>query len=92
MIVLNSNNYLDWKIKMEGLLIVKDPYELIDRKEIATGVVNLIRRFFIERQWQWWDSLKFSLGGSAFGEGVHLRLAGKSFISEFNGSYFKVEG
>mgnify|MGYP000117209794 CR=1 FL=1 len=33
MIVLNSHNYSDWKIKMEDLLIVKDLYEVIDRKE-----------------------------------------------------------
>ena len=40
MIVLNSNNYSDWKIKMEDLLIVKDLYEPIDRKEIPTGVIE----------------------------------------------------
>ena len=38
--MLNSNNYLDWKIKMDGFLIVKDLYELIDRKEILMGVVE----------------------------------------------------
>ena len=36
MIVLNSHNYADWKIKMEDLLIVKDLYESIDRKDIPT--------------------------------------------------------
>ena len=30
MIVLNSHNYANWKIKMEDLLIVKDLYEPID--------------------------------------------------------------
>ena len=40
MIVLNSQNYADWKIKMEELLIVKDLYELIDRAEIPTGVLE----------------------------------------------------
>ena len=38
MIVLNSHNYADWKIKMEDLLIVKDLYEPIDRKDIPIGV------------------------------------------------------
>ena len=40
MIVLNSQNYADWKIKMEDLLIVKDLYEPIDRAEIPKGVVE----------------------------------------------------
>ena len=35
--------------------------------------------------------LKYSLGGSAFGEGVRFRLAGKSAISEFKDCCFKVE-
>ena len=38
MIVLNSQNYADWKIKMEDLLIVKDLYEPIDRVEIHRRV------------------------------------------------------
>ena len=37
MIVLNSQNYADRKIKMEDLLIVKDLYEPIDRAEIPRG-------------------------------------------------------
>ena len=37
-IVLNSHNYFDWKMKMEELLIVKDLYEPIDREEIPTRV------------------------------------------------------
>ena len=41
MIVLNSQNYVDWKIKMEDLLIVKDLYEPIDKVEIPTGVLEL---------------------------------------------------
>ena len=40
MIVLNSHNYANWKIKMEDLLIVKDLYELIDRKDIPTGIIE----------------------------------------------------
>ena len=40
MIVLNSQNYADWKIKMEDLLIVKDLYEPIDRAEIPKGVLD----------------------------------------------------
>ena len=40
MIVLNSHNYSDWKIKMENLLIVTDLYEPIDRKDIPTGVME----------------------------------------------------
>ena len=40
MIVLNSHNYSDWKIKMENLLIVRDLNELIDRKDIPTGVIK----------------------------------------------------
>ena len=40
MIVLNSNNYSDWKIKMEDLLIVRDLYEPIDRREIPTGAIE----------------------------------------------------
>ena len=39
MIFLNSHNYSDWKIKMEDLLIVRDLYELIDRKDIPIGVI-----------------------------------------------------
>ena len=38
MIIMNSHNYVDWKIKMEDLLIVKDLYEPIDRKDIPIGV------------------------------------------------------
>ena len=38
MIVLNSHNYADWKIKMEDLLIVRDVTEPIDKKDIPTGV------------------------------------------------------
>ena len=32
MIVLNSHNYYDWKIKMEDLLIVRDLFEPIERE------------------------------------------------------------
>ena len=34
MIVLNSQNYADWKIKMEDLLIVKDLYEPIEQRSV----------------------------------------------------------
>ena len=48
MIVLNSQNYVDWKIKMEDLLIVKDLYEPVDRADIPRGVLvsewNLLNR------------------------------------------------
>ena len=40
MIVLNSSNYSDWKIKMEDLLFVKDLYEPVMKKEIPTGVIE----------------------------------------------------
>ena len=40
MMVLNSHNYADWKIKMENILIVKDLYEPIDREEMPTGVLE----------------------------------------------------
>ena len=40
MIVLNSQNYSDWKIKMEDLLIVKDLYEPIEKEERPNGVVE----------------------------------------------------
>ena len=40
MMILNSQNYVDWKIKMEDLLIVKDLYEPINRAEIPKGVVE----------------------------------------------------
>ena len=40
MIVLNSQNYADWKIMMEDLLIVTDLYEPIDRAEIPTRVLE----------------------------------------------------
>ena len=38
MIVLNSQNYSDWKIKMEDLLIVKYLYEPIEKEDIPRGV------------------------------------------------------
>ena len=41
MIVLDSHNYSYWKIKMENLLIVRDLYELIERKEIRIEVVQI---------------------------------------------------
>ena len=41
MIVLNSQNYADWKIKMEDLLIVKDLYEPIDKAKIPTGGIRV---------------------------------------------------
>ena len=41
MMVLNSPNYSDWKIKMKDLLIVRDLYEPMDRKELPTGVLEL---------------------------------------------------
>ena len=37
MIVLNSQNYSDWKIKMEDFLIVKDLYEPIEKEDIPSG-------------------------------------------------------
>ena len=40
MMVLNSHNYADWKIKMEDLLIVKYLYEPIDREEIPIAVLE----------------------------------------------------
>jgi hypothetical protein len=40
MMVLNSQNYANWKIKMEDLLIVKDLYEPIDKSEIPKGVLE----------------------------------------------------
>ena len=40
MIVLDSQNYSDWKIKMEDLLIVKNLYEPIDKSDIPTGVLE----------------------------------------------------
>ena len=40
MIVLNSQNYSDRKIKMEDLLIVKDLYEPIEKEVIPNGVVE----------------------------------------------------
>mgnify|MGYP000367856930 CR=1 FL=1 len=40
MIVLNSQNYADWKIKMEDLLIMKDLYETIDREKMPKGVLE----------------------------------------------------
>ena len=40
MIVLNSQNYADKKIKMEDLLIVKDLYEPIKRAKIPMGVLE----------------------------------------------------
>ena len=39
-IVLDSHNYSDWKIKMEDFLIVKDLYEAIDRKDIPMGLIE----------------------------------------------------
>ena len=56
MMVLNSHNYADWKIKMEDLLIVKDLYEPIDRAEIPKGVVEsewkLLNRKAVATIWQ----------------------------------------
>ena len=40
MMVLNSHNYADWKIKMEELLIIKDLYEPVDKEQIPTGVLE----------------------------------------------------
>ena len=40
MIVVNSHNYYDWKIKMEDLLIVRDLYEPTDRADIPTRVIE----------------------------------------------------
>ena len=40
MMVLNSHNYLDSKIKMEDLLIVKDLYEPVERELIPVGVLE----------------------------------------------------
>mgnify|MGYP000270546013 CR=1 FL=1 len=41
MIVLNSHNYANWKIKTEDFLIVKVLYEPIDRENISTGYWSL---------------------------------------------------
>ena len=40
MIVLDSQNYSDWKIKMEDLLIVKNLYEPIDKSDIPTDLMK----------------------------------------------------
>ena len=40
MIVLNSQNYSNRKIKMEDLLIVKDLYEPIEKEDIPRGVIE----------------------------------------------------
>ena len=40
MMILKSHNYVDWKIKMEDLLIIKDLYEPIDREQIPTRVLE----------------------------------------------------
>ena len=40
MIILNSNNYSNWKIKMEDVLIVRNLYEPIDRRETPTRIVE----------------------------------------------------
>ena len=41
MIVLNSHNYTDWKIKMEDLLIVKDLYEPIQHVANNTNAYEM---------------------------------------------------
>ena len=40
MIVLNSQNYADLKIKIEDHLIVKDLYEPVDKVDIPRGVLE----------------------------------------------------
>ena len=40
MIVLNSQNYSNRKIKMEDLPIVKDLYEPIEKEDIPRGVIE----------------------------------------------------
>ena len=40
MMVLNSHNYADWKIKMDDLLMVKDLYEPVEREQIPIGVLE----------------------------------------------------
>ena len=40
MMVMNSHNYVDWKIIMEDLLIVKDLYEAVDREQLPTRVLE----------------------------------------------------
>ena len=40
MMVMNSQNYVDWKIKMEDLLIIKDLYELVEGEQTPTGVLE----------------------------------------------------
>ena len=56
MIVLNSHNYSDWKIKMEDLLIVKDLYEPIDKSDIPIGVIEsewkILNRKGVATIWQ----------------------------------------
>ena len=48
MMVLNTHNYVDWKIKMEDLLIVIDLYKPVDRENIPARVLesewNLLNR------------------------------------------------
>ena len=52
MIVLNSHNYADWKSKMEDLLIVRDLYEAMDRKDIPTGVIESEWKTLNRKLWQ----------------------------------------
>ena len=40
MMVPNSQNYAEWKIKMEDFLIVRDLYEPIDREQIPTRLLE----------------------------------------------------
>ena len=40
MIVLNSHNYSNWKIKIKDLLLVRNLYEPIDRANIPTRVIE----------------------------------------------------
>ena len=56
MIVLNSQNYADWKIKTENLLIVKDLYEPINRVDIPRGYCSRNGNFSTGRQWPPFDS------------------------------------
>ena len=49
MIVLNSQNYADWKINMGDLLIVKDLNEPVDRAETPRGYWSQNGNFLTKR-------------------------------------------
>ena len=45
MMFLKSHNFLDWKIKMKDLLIIKDLYEPTNKEEIPMGVLECEWKF-----------------------------------------------